>query len=173
MDKYIFRPSTNFIRSSMNFAITLTLLNEGVILYTTSYPVPIDLAMLSNTIPPNSTKLLHCWCVVEAVSPGNIRTRHVCGEDANSSQGISTSAIQEFDPVAMTVKTRSGKTYTLVGPPNNSHLGAAAWRKWSKDNAIVAEVDVTSEYLKVLNVDPGSTVTFKRVGWRPDVAAAC
>lgn len=126
--------------------------------------------MFSNTVPPNSAKLLHRWRVMEAVSPGNIRTRHVCGQNAASSVGISTSAIQEFDPVALTVKTRSGKTYTLVGPSDNSHLGDGAWRKWCNDNGIVAEQDVTSDYL---NADPAPTVTFKRLNLRPGVAATC
>jgi hypothetical protein len=107
---------------------------------------------------------------MEAVSPRGTRTRHVCGEDTNNSVGISTSAIQEFDPAAMTVKTRSGKTYALVGFPDNSSLGETAWRKWCNDNGIVAELDMTSEYL---NVDPVPTITFKRVGFRPGVAAAC
>jgi hypothetical protein len=157
-------------RSSINFTIALTLLNEEVILHATCYPAPIYLAMSSNTFPPNSTKLLHLWRVMEAVSPGDIRTRHVCGQNASNSFGISTSAIQEFDPVAMTVKTRSGKTYTLVGLPDNSHLGEAAWGKWCNDNGIVARQDVTSDYL---NVDPVPTITFKRLSGRLAVAADC
>jgi hypothetical protein len=124
--------------------------------------------MLSATIPPNSTQLLHRWRVMEAVSPGNIRTRHVCGQNASSSFGISTSAIQEFDPAAMTVKTRSGKTYILVGSPDNSILSEATWRKWCKDNGIVSEQDVTREYWKV---DQESSIKFKRVGYRPGVDA--
>ena len=119
--------------------------------------------MLSNTFPPNSTKLLQRWRVFEAVWPGNTRTRHVCGQDPSASIGISTSAIQEFDPVSMTVKTRSGKTYALVGFPDNSPLAEGAWRKWSNDNRIVAVQDVTSEYV---NVDPAPAITFKRVGGR-------
>jgi hypothetical protein len=114
---------------------------------------------------------------MEAVSSGNIRTRHVCGENPTRSFGISTSAIQEFDTVAMTVKTRSGKTYTLVGPPDNSRLGDGAWRKWSNDNGTVADRDVTGEYLKAdqpaeiiksatTNTDSSPTIKFKRLGFR-------
>jgi hypothetical protein len=120
--------------------------------------------MLSTT-PPNPT-LLHRWRVMEAVSPKDIRTRHVCGQNATSSFGISTSAIQEFDPVAMTVKTRSGKTYTLSGRPGNSRLGEGAWRKWCNENGIVAETDVTSSYLRA---DPAPAITFKRIGTRHSV----
>lgn len=153
-----------------SIGIALTLLNEGGIFHATCYLAPISLAMSSNTIPPNSTKSLHRWRVMEAVSSGDIRTRHVCGENATGSFGISTSAIQEFDPVALAVKTRSGGTYTLVGPSDNSCLGDGAWRKWCNDNGTVADRDVTSDYL---NVNPEPTITFKRVGFRHGVAAAC
>ena len=97
------------------------------------------------------------------VSRGDIPTRHVCGQNPTGDLGISTSAIQEFDPVDMTVKTRSGKIYVLVGQPDDSRLAEGAWRKWCKDNGIVAERDVTSEYL---NVDPAPAITFKRLGGR-------
>ena len=116
------------------------------------------------TIPPNSTKLLHCWRVMEAVSAEGGRSRHVCGQDPSGKLGSSTSAIQEFDPIAMTVKTRSGKTYALVGEPGESRLGEAAWQKWCKDNSIFAEVDVTSDYQ---NTIPETTITFKRLGILP------
>jgi hypothetical protein len=102
---------------------------------------------------------------MEAVSPKNTRTRHVCGQNTAGKIGISTSAIQEFDPVAMTVKTRSGKTYFLIGPPESSRLAEGAWRKWSIENGIVAELDVTSDFMKA---DPAPKVTFKRVGFRPE-----
>ncbi|MDO8988996.1 MAG: hypothetical protein Q7U91_05120 [Sideroxyarcus sp.] len=83
--------------------------------------------------------------------------------------GISTSSIQAFDPVAMTVRTRSGKTYILAGPPETCPLGEAAWKKWSKENAIVAEKDVSGEYF---STDPSpTTVTFKKVGFRYGDAA--
>ena len=127
--------------------------------------------MLSNTIPPNSTNLLHRWRVMEAVLQTGIRTRHVCGQNTAGSYGISTSAIQAFDPATMTVKTRSGKTYALVGFPDNSSLGESAWRKWCNGNGIVVEVDVTSDYV---NVNPISeTVTFKRLGARHEDTAVC
>jgi hypothetical protein len=119
--------------------------------------------MPSNTIPPNSSKLLHGWRVMEAVSPTGIRSRHVCGQNAQGDMGISTSAIEEFNPVTMTVKTRSDKTYTLVGPPGESRLGSAAWEKWCRDNGTFAEVDVTSDYTNS-GSKPESTITFKRLG---------
>ena len=161
MPAFLGKISRYIFHSSINFKIALTLLIEGAILHATCYPAPIDLAMSSNTIPPNSTQLLHRWCVKEAVSPENSRTHHAYGQNASSGLGISTSAIQEFDPVAMTVKTLSGKTYILVGHPDNSPLGEAAWRKWCADNSIFAERDVTRDYY--LNTDEETTVTFKRL----------
>ena len=125
--------------------------------------------MLSRTFPPNSTMLLHRWRVLEAVSPGNIRTRHICGQDDAGSVGISTSAIQEFDPVGMSVNTRSGRTYILFGPSGESRLGEGAWRKWCNDNGIVAELDVTGEYLKA---EQASTVTFKKISFRYEESTA-
>ncbi|MBI5891026.1 MAG: hypothetical protein HZB47_10150 [Nitrosomonadales bacterium] len=139
--------------------------------------------MLPNTLPPDSTLSLHRWRVMEAVWPEDIRTRHVCAQDANNTVGVSTSSIQAFDPVAMTVKTRSGKTYILVGQPGNSNdLGEIAWRHWRSENNIVAEQDMTSEYLKTdpapakadpapMNADPAPTITFKRLGFRYGDAA--
>lgn len=106
---------------------------------------------------------------MEAVSPENTRSRHVCGVNSTNKVGISTSSIQAFDPVAMTVRTRSGKTYILAGPPETCPLGEAAWKKWSKENAIVAEKDVSGEYF---STDPSpTTVTFKKVGFRYGDAA--
>jgi hypothetical protein len=139
--------------------------------------------MTSNTAPLNSTKSLHRWRVMEAVLSGDIRTHHACGENANSSAGISTSSIQEFDPVAMTVKTLSGKTYILVGPSDNCSLGDAAWRKWCNDNGVVAKQDVTSQYLNddpaptnagpsPEDADPSPTITFKRLGFRYEETSA-
>ena len=126
----------------------------------------IDRAMSSNTTPPNSTEQLHRWRVMEAVLSGDIRTRHVCAENSANSYGISTSSIQMFDPVAMTVKTRSGKIYHLIGQPEKSPLGEVAWRQWCSENDIVAEHDVTGEFLRV---DQTPTVTFKKIGFRYDV----
>ena len=101
---------------------------------------------------------------MEAVSPADIRTHHVCAENPVGSFGISTSAIQEFDPVARTVKTLSGKTYALIGLPEESRLGTGAWRKWCTSNGVTAELDVTGEYAKV---DPvPAAISFKRLGVR-------
>jgi hypothetical protein len=117
--------------------------------------------MLSDTIPPNSARQLQDWRVMEALLPGGIRTRHVCGQNADRSIGISTSAIQEFDRDAMTIRTRSGKIYTLTGKPGNCRLGSAAWDKWCNDNGTIGELDVTADFTDLI---PETTITFKRLG---------
>jgi hypothetical protein len=89
-----------------------------------------------------------------------MRTRHACSESADSTYGISTSSIQEFNPIAMSVKTRSGKTYSLVGQPEKTSLGEAAWRQWCGESGVVEERDVTDEYLKA---DQMTRVTFKKI----------
>jgi hypothetical protein len=99
------------------------------------------------------------------VWPDNTRSRHVCAENAATEYGVATSSIQAFDPLAMTVKTRSGKLYILIGQPEKSVLGEAAWRKWCIENEIVREHDVSNEYLNAESTP--TTVTFKRVGSRP------
>jgi hypothetical protein len=147
----------------------LTLQNDEGILHATFHPTTIDLAMSSDTIPPNSSAQLRHWRVIEVLWPDSTRSRHVCAENAATDYGVATSSIQAFDPLAMTVKTRSGKTYLLIGQPEKSVLGEAAWRKWCIENEIVSEQDLSSEYL---NAEPTpTTVTFKRVGFRSGVAS--
>lgn len=117
--------------------------------------------MLSDTIPPDSARLLHNWRVMEAVSPEGQRTRHICGQNLARNAGVSTSPIVEFDRQAMAVKTRSGRVYTLMGAPGMCHLGEAAWNKWCNDNKIVERREVTDEYT---SVPPEPTITFRRLG---------
>jgi hypothetical protein len=144
--------------------IALTLLGVGGILHASCNTVLIDQAMPSNTIPPNSTKQLLRWRVMEVVWPDDTRTRHICAEDATNNYGVATSSIQDFDPVAMTIKTRSDKTYHLIGQSEKSVLGEAAWRKWCIENDIVKEQDLSSEYQHT-EPEP-TTITFKRVSSR-------
>ncbi len=129
--------------------------------------------MPTETIPPKPLNQLHRWRVMEAVWSGDVRTRHVCAENAENKIGVSTSSIREFDPVAMSVKTRSGKIYFLAGQPEASRLAEAAWRKWRGENEILAEHDVTGEYLKNGSNPTQAptrtpTITFKKIGFRYD-----
>ncbi len=92
---------------------------------------------------------LRRWRVIEVVSRTGARTRHVYGHDAANNAGRASSAIKDFDRKTMTVTTRSGKTYRLVGAPGNARIGETAWQQWCKKNAVVSEVDVTDEYFNI------------------------
>ncbi len=103
---------------------------------------------------------LRRWRVMEVDSKEGVRSRHVWGHDVTNNLGRASSPIATFDRDTMTATTRSGKMYNLVGLPGNSRLGRSAWRKWCLNNGIVAEKDVTDEYL---NVNQVSTVGFEKI----------
>ncbi len=92
---------------------------------------------------------LRRWRVTEVVTSDGKRSRHLWGHDVTNASGRSSSALVTFDPRTMTVTTRSGTTYRLVGLPGNSRIGRHAWLNWCKDNGVVSSLDVTSEYLDV------------------------
>lgn len=111
--------------------------------------------------PADARKIsLRRWRVMEVDSKEGVRSRHVWGHDVTNNLGRASSPIATFDRDTMTATTRSGKMYNLVGLPGNSRLGRSAWRKWCLNNGIVAEKDVTDEYL---NVNQVSTVGFEKI----------
>lgn len=103
---------------------------------------------------------LRRWRVMEITTQDGTRTRHAWGHDVTNNQGRASSAIIEFSMDTMTAKTRSGTRYKLVGLPGNSRIGQSAWAKWCRDNGVVAEQDVTGEYLDIHKV---STLGFKKI----------
>ncbi|BCK87608.1 hypothetical protein MIZ01_1399 [Sideroxyarcus emersonii] len=103
---------------------------------------------------------LRRWRVMEVTTQDGTCTRHAWGHDATNNQGRASSAIIEFSLDTMTAKTRSGTLYKLVGLPGNSRIGQSAWVKWCRDNGVVAELDVTGEYLDINKV---STLGFKKI----------
>lgn len=117
--------------------------------------------MPTKKTPVESAKVtLRRWRVMEVESKNGARTRHVLGHDVTNNLGRASSPIEAFDLENMTVTSRSGKIYNLVGLPGNSKLGTSAWQKWSKDNGVVAELDVTNEYF---NVDMASTMEIEKI----------
>lgn len=117
--------------------------------------------MPSRKLPSDPQNIsLRRWRVMEIESPDGSRTRHVWGHDVTNNQGRASSPIQAFEVDSMSVTTRSGKTYKLVGLPGNAKLGRSAWLKWCRDNSVVSDQDVTDEYL---NVNQISTVGFKKI----------
>jgi hypothetical protein len=115
---------------------------------------------LSN-VPRDSQNIsLRRWRVMEIRTQNGNYSRHVLGHDVTNSQGRASSPIVNFNLDTMTATTRSGKSYRLVGLPGNSRLGNSAWKKWCSENGVVAESDVTKEYL---NIDQISTVGFEKI----------
>ncbi len=104
---------------------------------------------------------LRRWRVMEIETPDGVCSRHVCGHDAKNSRGRASSPIIEFNQDSMTVTTRSGNIYKLIGLPGNSRLGRSAWHRWCRDNdnVIASQADVTNEYMDIDNL---STAEFKK-----------
>ena len=98
---------------------------------------------------------LRRWRVIEVEMQNGSRSRHVWGHDVKNSRGRASSPIMEFKLDSKTAISRSGSKYKLVGLPGNSRLGKGAWIRWCSENSVVAEVDVTDEYL---NIDKLSTL---------------
>lgn len=92
---------------------------------------------------------LRRWRIIEVVSGNGTCSRHVYGHDVANSTGRASSAIKEFDRETMTVTTRSGRNYSLLGAPGKARIGEYAWQNWCKKNGIVSEVDVTHEYFSI------------------------
>lgn len=107
---------------------------------------------------------LRRWRVMEIEVSDGSRSRHVWGHDVKNGVGRASSPIVEFNLDAMTAITRSGSNYKLVGLPGNSRLGKSAWRTWCRENGVVAELDVTNEYL---NVDQLPTIELAKINCSP------
>jgi hypothetical protein len=103
---------------------------------------------------------LRRWRVIEAEARDGTRTCHVWGHDVSHNLGRASTSIMEFDLDTMTATTISGSNYKLVGLPGNSRLGKHAWINWCNKHGVVAEVDITDEYL---NVNQISTVEFVKI----------
>lgn len=88
------------------------------------------------------------------------RSHHVHGHDVTNNFARTSSAIGEFDAHNMTVSTRSGRLYKLVGLPGNYPAGKTAWDTWCNSNGIVTHLDVTDQYL---DFDKHSTLGFDRI----------
>lgn len=115
-------------------------------------------------MPANpNTVTLHQWRVIETVTQDGARSRHILGQNSTSAQGRASTAIAAFDFSTMTATTRSGRNYVLEGPPGNSHLGEAAWKKWCTDHGVVSESDVTDEYQRAQGQQADTTVTFTKL----------
>ncbi len=96
--------------------------------------------------PPQGEASLRRWSVGEVVSQTGVRSRHVYGHDVTHGGGRTSSSIRNFDPQTMTLWTKSGRRYTLLGLPGHSRLGDHAWKTWCRAAEVVSQIDVTHEY---------------------------
>ena len=104
---------------------------------------------MSNGIVENQgqTVTLRRWRVVDVVTRGGTRARHVWGHDATLDEGRVSSAIAEFNPATMTVTTITGAHFRLAGLPGTSRKGQPVWEKWCQENGVVYEKDASNEYM--------------------------
>ena len=75
------------------------------------------------------------------------RSRHVWGHDVAHDEGRVSSAIVDFKMETMTLTTASGAHYRLAGLPGVSRKAQPVWKEWCKTNDVVAERDVTNDYM--------------------------
>lgn len=97
---------------------------------------------------------------MEITTSQGARSHHVHGHDVTNNFARTSSAIGEFDAHNMTVTTRSGRLYKLVGLPGNYPAGKTAWDTWCNSNKIATHTDVTDQYL---DIDKQSTLGFDRL----------
>ena len=96
--------------------------------------------------PEGETKVqMSMWSVREVSSPFlEETTQHLVG--VVDGLGRVCSPIQEFDRETMTVTTRSGKLYELIGPPGDGVDSQYVFGQWCDMNQIDDVTDVTDEY---------------------------
>ncbi|WP_341326832.1 hypothetical protein [Methylotuvimicrobium sp. KM2] len=73
-------------------------------------------------------------------------THHVVGLNRATGRGRVSTAIEAFDPATMTLSTRSGRHYHLVGQPGLHVFAEYVWQYWRALNQAVHERDVTADY---------------------------
>lgn len=73
------------------------------------------------------------------------KTKHFVGYNLTEREGRVSSAIVEFDPVAMVGRTNSGRVYKLVGDPGTSQDASYVWSQWCKINEISSIEEVSVE----------------------------
>jgi hypothetical protein len=87
------------------------------------------------------------WKIVRAEFPDDTSSHHLLGVTEGYSPGRVSSAIQKFNKTTMTLTTKSGREYTLVGPPGFSGDAEYVWTSWCARNKVVSHTDVTVEFV--------------------------
>ncbi len=101
---------------------------------------------------------LRRWRVLMVVKKSGGRTRHVCGHDATIDAGRVSEPVTDFKLETMTITTANGAVYKLVGFPAQSRKVQPVWEEWCEANGVVAERDVTNDYLDPENINTGQFV---------------
>ncbi len=101
---------------------------------------------------------LRRWRVLMVVTKSGARTRHVCGHDSAIDAGRVSDPIKDFKLETMTITSASGVVYKLVGFPAFSRKVQPVWEEWCKANGVMAERDITNEYMDPENVNTGQFV---------------
>ena len=96
--------------------------------------------------PDKETKVqMSMWSVREVSSfLDEETTQHLVG--VVDGYGRVCSPIQDFDRETMTVTSRSGKLYELVGEPGLDMDAAYVFANWCRMNEITEVTDVTDQY---------------------------
>ena len=87
--------------------------------------------------------VLSSWRIMETPEG----TRHFVGYNENWREGRVSSAIQEFDPVALVGRTRSGRVYKLCGTSGYNSDAEYVWNQWCHINGVPSSVDATERAL--------------------------
>ena len=90
---------------------------------------------------------LRRWQVVMVVTQSGGRTRHAWGHYVANDRGLVSSAIVDFKLETMTITTASGSQYRLAGLPGLSKKGQPVWEEWCRAHEVIAERDVTNDYM--------------------------
>lgn len=85
---------------------------------------------------------LRQWAVFELLNGD----RHFAGQNVTEGEGRTSSRIVTFDPVSRRGVTRSGRVYTLDGPPGLGGDGSYTWNRWCFINRVdpATAVDVSA-----------------------------
>jgi hypothetical protein len=84
--------------------------------------------------------LLLQWRILETADG----TRHFIGRNQYDYSGRVSSAISQFDRMALRGTTRSGRIYQLVGPDGWSGESQYVWERWCKVNEVASYTDITA-----------------------------
>ena len=107
------------------------------------------------TIEPLQTEpeiILTKWSAYDIPLIGETQpwTRHFVGFSKELSEGQSTAAVVAFDPIKQIGRTKSGRTYRLVGAPGHCMPAKLVWSKWKHLSKVASEHEVTEEVLGLM-----------------------